>query len=107
MRLIEIDPTPNQRFLVPFEGLNIEVKFVFKDSGFWVADFIYQDKSIYGITLSSRVLLLQGLNLPFDFVIDDKNANLDPYSLNSFDEQFSLYLLEREDMINIRGYDVK
>lgn len=107
MRLIEIDPDANQRFLVPFEGENIEVKLTFKDAGFWVASFAYQEKSINGITLASRVLLLQGLNLPFDFTIDDKNASLDPYDLNSFDEQFSLYLLEREDMINIRGYDVK
>lgn len=107
MRLIEIEADPNQKFLVPFEGENIEVVLTYKDSGFWVGNFSYQNKSINGITLASRVLLLQGLNLPFDFVIDDKNADLDPYSLNSFDEQFSMYLLEREDMIKIRGYDVK
>jgi len=107
MRLIEIDADANQKFLVPFEGVNIEVKLVFKDSGFWIGNFTYEDKAIYGLTLASRVLLLNGLNLPFDFIIDDKNASLDPYELTSFDEQFSLYLLEREDMINNRGYDVE
>lgn len=107
MRSIGIDPNPNQRFLVPFEGNNIEVDLQYKDAGFWVGSFKYLDKSINGIMLSSRVYLLKGLNLPFDFIIDDLGSNLDPYSLNSFDEQFILYLLEREDMEEIRGYDVR
>lgn len=107
MRSIGIDPNPNQRFLVPFEGNNIEVDLQYKDAGFWVGSFTYLDKSINGIMLSSRVYLLKGLNLPFDFIIDDLGSNLDPYSLNSFDEQFILYLLEREDMAEIRGYDVR
>lgn len=107
MRSIGIDPNPNQRFLVPFEGNNIEVDLQYKDAGFWVANFKYLDKSINGIMLSSRVYLLKGLNLPFDFIIDDLGSNLDPYSLNSFDEQFILYLLEREDMAEIRGYNVR
>ena len=107
MRLIEIDPKPIQRFYVPFEGENIKVELYFKDAGYWIANFSYSDKSINGVMLASRVLLLEGRNFAFDFVIDDKGLELDPYDLNSFDENFSLYLLERDNMSEIRGYDVE
>ena len=70
-------------------------------------NFTYGDKIINGIKLSSRVLLLKN-NLPFDLFIDDKGLNLDPFSLSSFsDNLFDFILLEREEIAEIRGYNVR
>ncbi len=70
-------------------------------------NFTYGEKAINGIKLSSRVLLLKN-NLPFDLFIDDKGLNLDPFELNSFsDNLFDFCLLEREEIAEIRGYNVR
>ena len=79
----------------------------YKFSG-WYMDIKYGDKARNGIRLCSRVLLLKGLNLPFEIIIDDKGLELDPFSLNCFsDGLFDFNIFEREDMEDIRGYDVR
>ncbi len=106
MLKIQIDPTPNQSFNIPYESDTIYIDLTFKKN-VWYMDFVYGNKVINGIKLSSRVLLLKN-NLPFDLFIDDKGLNLDPFSLSSFsDNLFDFILLEREEIAEIRGYNVR
>ena len=104
---IPIKADPNQSFPVPFENDLIYISLKYKFSG-WYMDIKYGDKARNGIRLCSRVLLLKGLNLPFEIIIDDKGLELDPFSLNCFsDGLFDFNIFEREDMEDIRGYDVR
>ena len=106
MLKIQIDPTPNQSFNIPYESDTIYIDLTFKKN-VWYMNFTYGEKAINGIKLSSRVLLLKN-NLPFDLFIDDKGLNLDPFSLSSFsDNLFDFCLLEREEIAEIRGYNVR
>ena len=106
MLKIQIDPTPNQSFNIHYESDTIYIDLTFKKN-IWYMNFTYGDKIINGIKLSSRTLLLKN-NLPFDLFIDDKGLNLDPFSLSSFsDNLFDFVLLEREEIAEIRGYDVR
>lgn len=106
MLKIQIDATPNQSFNIPYESDTIYIDLTFKNSC-WYMNFTYGDKIINGIKLSSRVLLLKN-NLPFELFIDDKGLKLDPFSLNSFsDNLFDFILLEREEIAEIRGYNVR
>lgn len=106
MLKIQIDATPNQSFNIPYESDTIYIDLAFKNSC-WYMNFTYGDKIINGIKLSSRVLLLKN-NLPFELFIDDKGLKLDPFSLSSFsDNLFDFILLEREEIAEIRGYDVR
>ena len=107
MLKIEIDKTAFQSFLIPFEGENIDITLNFR-SGYWFMDLKYKDKEVYGLKLSSAVLMLQGMNLPFDIIIDDKGNGLDPFSVDCFELSiFDFYVLEREDMKTIRGFEVE
>lgn len=106
MLKIQIDATPNQSFNIPSESDTIYIDLSFKNSC-WYMNFTYGDKIINGIKLSSRVLLLKN-NLPFEIFIDDKGLNLDPFGLDSFSENlFDFCLLEREEIAEIRGYNVR
>ena len=106
MLKIQIDPTPNQSFNILYESDTIYIDLTFKKN-IWYMNFTYGDKIINGIKLSSRVLLLKN-NLPFELFIDDKGLNLDPFNIDSFSENlFDLILLEREEIAEIRGYNVR
>lgn len=106
MLKIQIDATPNQGFNIPYESDTIYIDLSFKNSC-WYMNFTYGDKITNGIKLSSRVLLLKN-NLPFELFIDDKGLKLDPFDLDSFsDNLFDFVLLEREEIAEIRGYDVR
>ncbi|MCG3684089.1 hypothetical protein N5915_04430 [Arcobacter lacus] len=106
MLKINIDPNPNQSFNIPYENDIAYIELSFRNQS-WYMNITYGDKTINGIRLSSRVLLLKN-NLPFELFIDDKGLNLDPFDLNSFsDNFFDFYLLERDEIADIRGYDVR
>lgn len=102
---IYIENTPFQTLKVPFESDYIELRLYFKNRS-WYMSMSYKDKKLNGLKLSSRVLLLKGLNLPFELLVDDSELNLDPYELNSFESNFKLYLLQRDELIQIRGFEV-
>jgi hypothetical protein len=107
MKTITIDDTPFQEFSIPFEDDFITVTLNFR-LGSWFMSVSYLDKSLNGIKLASAVLMLTGKNLPFDIVIDDKGSELDPFSVDSFSLGFFEFnLIERDELVSIRGFEVE
>ena len=104
---IDIDSTPFQEFLVPFEDENIRIILNFRQ-GSWFMSLNYLDKDLNGIRLASAVLMLTGKNLPFEITIDDKGSGIDPFAVDSFEREFfDFYILERDEVIEIRGFEVE
>lgn len=104
---VDIDSTEFQEFSVPFEGelINIILNFRFDN---WLMNVSYKDKELNGLRLSSAVLMLEGRNFPFEIIIDDKGQGLDPFSAEAFEDGiFDFYILERDEVVNIRGYEVE
>ena len=97
----------HQSNLIPFEDdfITLEMKFV---ENCWFANVSFKDKTINGIRLVSGVLLCAGVNFPFEFVIDDKGLELDPFDVDSFtSDVFDLLLLDRSEAESLRGYPVE
>ncbi len=97
----------HQSNLIPFEDdyITLEMKFV---ENCWFANVSFKDKAINGIRLVSGVLLCTGVNFPFEFVIDDKGLELDPFDVDSFtSDVFDLLLLDRSEAESLRGYPVE
>jgi len=106
MRKIDIDSTPTQELSIPFENDYIFLKMMFRDDC-WIMNARYRDKVKNGLRVSCGVLMLTGFNLPFDFTVLSKIKGLDPFLIDSFESgNFELYLLERDELIEIRGNDV-
>ena len=96
----------HQSNLIPFEDdyITLEMKFI---ENCLFANVSFKGKTINGIRLVSGVLLCTGLGFPFDFIIDDKELEIDPFSIDSFTENiFDLILIERQELESIRGYSV-
>ena len=96
----------HQSNLIPFEDdyITLEMKFI---ENCWFANVSFKGKTINGIRLVSGVLLCTGMNFPFEFVIDDKLLEIDPFAVDSFtNEVFDLLLLDRNEITAIRGYAV-
>ncbi len=96
----------HQSNLIPFEDdfITLEMKFV---ENCWFANVSFKGKTINGIRLVSGVLLCSGMGFAFDFIIDDKGLDIDPFSIDSFTENiFDLILIERQELESIRGYSV-
>ena len=97
----------HQSNLIPFEDdfITLEMKFI---ENCWFANVSFKGKSINGIRLVSGVLLCTGMGFAFDFIIDDKGLEIDPFSIDSFTQEiFDLLLLDRNEITAIRGYDVE
>lgn len=97
----------HQSNLIPFEDdfITLEMKFI---ENCWFANVSFKGKTINGIRLVSGVLLCPGVNFPFEFVIDDKGLEIDPFVVDSFtNEVFDLLLLDRSETESLRGYPVE
>lgn len=97
----------HQSNLIPFEDdfITLELKFI---ETCWFMNVTFKGKTINGIRAVSGVLLCAGMNYPFEFIIDDKGLELDPFSVDSFtSEIFDLLLLERAEITSLRGYEVE
>jgi len=107
MTKIDIDNSPSQEFTIPFEGKLIFITLEFR-LDYWLIDLTYKEKTLKGLKLSSNVLMLQGINLPFDIMIDGKNSCLDPYTTESFsDNSFDFLLVTREELQEVRKFEVE
>ena len=103
---IDIEADELQEFKIPFEDSLITIILSFRD-GYWFMNTSYKDKVVNGLKLSSAVLMLQGKNLPFEILIDDKGLGTDPFSVDCFELGiFDFYILEREELEDIRGFEV-
>ena len=92
---------------IPFgdDFISLELKFI---ETCWFANITFKGKTVNGLRLVSGVLLCRGLNYPFDFIIDDKGLELDPFDVESFtSDTFDLLLVERDEMTQLRGYEVE
>ena len=97
----------HQSNLIPFEDdyITLEMKFI---ENCWFANVSFKGKTINGIRLVSGVLLCTGIGFPFEFVIDDKGLEIDPFAVDSFtSEVFDLLLLDRSETESLRGYPVE
>lgn len=97
----------HQSNLIPFEDdfITLELKFI---ETCWFMNVRFKGKTINGIRVVSGVLLCSGMNFPFDFIVDDKGLELDPFAIDSFTtETFDLLLFERAEITSLRGYEVE
>ncbi len=99
----------NTDIIIPFEDYEISLRFKYLSiCQIWIMNLKYKDHIINGLKLSCGVRMLQTMNYPFDFIIENNlNNGFDPYLESDFsDESYSIYILDREDMYEIRGYEV-
>lgn len=104
---IKVGSEPHQELLIPFEDdfITIELKFL---GNFWIANIKFKEKEIYGLKLSSKVLMLDGHNLPFEIMVDDLGSSIDPYQIDDFTEsRFELNIVERSELEALRGFEVQ
>jgi hypothetical protein len=86
----------------------LTLKFI-ESSQIWVFDIEYEGFTKYGFKLSLGVQHLNNYNWIFDFVIlDTSNSGIDPFKLDDFESgRIELYMLEQNDLLELRGYDVQ
>lgn len=110
MRKITLTNEPKQSFTIPFEDFETRVTVKFLTvSRIWVMDVEdSRGMKLNNYKLSVNVQHLKQNNTPYDFTIIDKSAlGVDPFHLENFErDDYAFYLLEREDTITLRGYDV-
>lgn len=101
---------PNQTHVIILDDesevtLNI---FFFSVVERWFFNCFYNDFSIYGQALSLGTLHIKEQNQPFDLVcVDNSEKGIDPFRIDDFEiKRIELVLLEREDMFDIRGFEV-
>ncbi|QEO57557.1 phage baseplate plug family protein [Francisella marina] len=109
-KIINITREPIQEHIINYE--NNEIVLVIRYSSTvldWTFDLTYKNKSVYGVRLACGVRLLYGANLPFDMVaVADSNIPLDPMLLSDFaNERVILNFIPREEILEIRNYDVE
>ena len=109
MKTINVGNEGFQTLEIPFENntINMTIKFLQTRSE-WVMDLTYLNKTINGVRLSVGAILLKN-NLPFDFLIEDNSKQgFDPYDAEDFTQnRCTFFLLERVDLVQIRGFDVQ
>jgi hypothetical protein len=104
-QIINITDEPIQRHTIIFEESEIVLKLRFLPKNeIWLMDIEYGDYQIFGVKLSVSVLHITSGNMPFDFVVFDNSGNgIDPFQSGDFvNGRCSLYMLERDDMLEIR-----
>ena len=98
-----------QRHLVLLDEQEVTVKLRFLPiAEIWTIDVEYADRSATGFKLSLNVLHMQSQNYPFDFIVQDLSGRgVDPFRIDDFSEgRVALYMLQTEDMAEIRGQNV-
>lgn len=109
-QILNIDSNANQRHVLLFDEFEITLDLRYLSPvQMWTMSLEYKDWSIKGVKLSCGVLHIRSSNQPFDFVcIDNFGLGQDPFRLSDFDdERCSLFLLDPDDMLNIRGISVQ
>lgn len=110
MQLITLTDEPKQKLDILFEDTVITVEFRFNPTIVsWTMNIIFRDVPLVnGKSVALGLPLLKEFNKPFDLVcLDNKNTGIDPFQLTDFSSnRVSLYLLNRDEVEQIRGYDV-
>lgn len=106
IQIQDITDEPHQRHVILFEESEIILILRFHPTvEIWTIDVEYKERQAYGYKLSTGVLHLLPLNLPFDFVVSDQSGSgLDPIRVDDFStDRCALYMLEAADLEDIRG----
>lgn len=74
----------------------------------WVVNVSYAGRELNGTMLALNTLHMQSANFPFDFIVSDLTGRgVDPFRRDDFsDDRCALFMLEAEDMAEIRGQNV-
>lgn len=73
----------------------------------WCFDVDYKGNVVYGVKLSSGTIHMRSKNLPFDFVVETTDMEIDPFRIDDFViGRCKLYMLEPSDMVAIRATPV-
>lgn len=105
----DIGPDADQRHVLLFQETEITLTLrFFAPVERWTFDAAYKNFSIKGVALSLNTPHMESANQPFDFlVLDNSGQQIDPFRLEDFAEgRCSLYLLEPDDMAELRGAEV-
>lgn len=111
MKIIELSKDPIQSQTVVLDDMDIKITVRFLPvTSMWVLKVeIDGELIIDGISLSCGSVLMEQFNKPFGFIVEDKSTlGIDPFRIEDFsDGRCAFYMLERDEMIGVRGYDVK
>lgn len=108
-QITNITQEPIQRHTIIFEESEITLTLrFFPRHQFWAMDIEYGSYQVYGIKLSVSVLHITSGNMPFDFTVaDNSNNGIDPFQRGDFESgRCSLYMFERDEMVQIRRGEV-
>jgi hypothetical protein len=110
IRITNITKDANQKHTILFESNNIDLVLLYHSIiQQWSFNVSYRGVQRNGIRLALGTRHLESAHLPFDFIIED-NARLDvdPFLISDFASgRLSLFLIERDELKQIRGFDVK
>lgn len=108
-RVQNITNEPIQRHTIVFEESEITLTLRFYPrTQIWCFDAEFGDWAVYGLKLSVGVLHMVSQNQPFDFIVtDESGVGIDPFQRTDFTSgRCLLYLLEPDDMVELRGDEV-
>jgi hypothetical protein len=75
----------------------------------WVMSIFKDDEPlIKGAALTLSKMILNQQNFPFDvFLVDNSKTGIDPFKIDDFNERINIYLLNRDEVTELRGYEVR
>jgi len=109
MKQITVGTGPKQKIIILFEDTTIELTLKFRPTiECWTIDIVFRDGPLVnGFRLVPGSPLLKQFNKPFDIVLkENEKTDIEPFKQDDFTSRISMFLLEREDVKELRGYDV-
>lgn len=109
VKIENITNDAHQRHIVLLEDKEVTLVIRFLSiAQAWFIDVAYEGRTASGFKLALNTLHMQSQNFPFDFIVQDLTGRgVDPFRLDDFsDDRVAFYMLQRDDMAEIRGQDV-
>lgn len=109
IKLENIKADADQKHKIEFLEDEVNLRFRFYETvQDWYLCVNYNGVEIKGIRCAVGARLLKSNNFPFDLIIVDESQNgQDPFRLQDFDERMSVYIIEPDEIADIRGYKVE
>ena len=110
-QIVNITQSADQQHTIALEDQEIILSLRFYPTiEQWNFDVEFKEKKVLGVKLSLGTLHTVSANLPFDFIVlDGSGEGVDPFKVDDFvtDGRCKLYILDPEDMEEIRGVPVE
>lgn len=109
MKIITFGKEPKQKITILFEDTSIIIEIRYRPTiQSWTIDITFRDEVLVsGKRLTAGLMLLKQFNKPFDITLkENQKTGLDPFLQDDFEKRFTVFLFEREDVKELRGYDV-